>query len=88
MDPRACIDRLIGAIARGDAAEMVQATSDLLGFLIAMETMLARPVEREEIKIGLALLADRLEGMRIHHPGPSTCEDCGSDNCCRLMGGD
>ena len=84
MDPRACVERLLAAVNEGDASEAVQAASDLLNFLISVEGMLATPKERTVIQLGLAVIADRVEGMNLTgHPGPSTCADCGSDNCCK-----
>jgi hypothetical protein len=83
MDARACVERLLAALTEGDASEAVQAASDLLNFLISVEGMLATQKERTAIQLGLAVIADRCEGMNLsEHPGVSTCADCGSDNCC------
>ena len=83
MDPRACVERLLQAIAEDDAAEIVQASADLLTYLMSLEGMLATYVEREKIKLALAMVADHCENVRLGHPGPAACADCGSDNCCK-----
>lgn len=85
MDARACVERLLAALYEGDASEAVQAAADLLNFLIGLEGMLASSKERTAIQLGLAVIADRCEGMNVGHPGPSVCADCGSDNCCKTF---
>ncbi len=69
MDPKACLDRLLAAIAANERDEVVQASSDLLCWSLAdlrhpathgMDGAELRHV-LERIRLGMAAIADQLE---------------------------
>lgn len=64
MDPRACFLRLIDALKNNDNSEAIQASNDLLGFLLSTNVKpfsVCSLSEREELQTLMAKLADKLE---------------------------
>lgn len=61
MDPKACLARLLSALADRDAVESVLASADLLVWMLASEAEIASAIQRDQISRGMAQLADRIE---------------------------
>lgn len=63
MDPQACLDRLMRALRERDNEEAVQASSDLLCWLLAGGFVPRNNSgTRAEISVGLARVADLIAG--------------------------
>lgn len=88
MNPRENVERILAGFSEGDASEVVQAAGELLDFFLDLERMLTTETERAAIRLGMVALGMEVDHVRIGHPGPSCCADCGSDACCLLTKGE
>lgn len=77
MDPNACLQRLLKAIREQDHSETVQASADLLGWLLAGGALPDETgrLNRAFIEQGLARAADALEECHPDEDAPDSEQD-------------